>query len=42
MTVSLKRVSVQGGFAVLDSALITLKRHIMKLMMACQFTFYSH
>lgn len=42
MTVGFKRVSVQGDFTVLDNALITLKRHFMKLMLACQFTFYSH
>ena len=42
MTVGIKRVSVQRGFTVLDSAMITLKRHFMKLMLASQFTFYSH
>lgn len=43
MTVGFKRVSVQGGFTVLDSnAMTTLKRHFMKFMLACQFTFYSH
>ena len=42
MTVGFKQVSVQGDFTVLDNALITLKRHFMKLMLACQFTFYSH
>ena len=42
MTVGIKRVSVQRGFTVLDNAMIKLKRHSMKLMLACQFTFYSH
>ena len=42
MTVGIKRVSVQRGFTVLDNAMINLKRHFMKLMLACQFTFYSH
>ena len=44
MTVSIKRVSVQSGFTVLDNAMITLKRHFMKftLMLVSQFTFYSH
>ena len=42
MTVGIKRVSVQWGFTVLDNAMIKLKRHFMKLMLACQFTFYSH
>ena len=42
MTVGIKRVSVQRGFTVLDNAMIKLKRHFMKLMLACQFTFYSH
>ena len=42
MTVGIKRVSVQRGFTVLHNAMIKLKRYFMKLMLACQFTFYSH
>ena len=42
MTVGIKRVSIQRGFTVLDNAMTTLKRHFMKLMLAYQFTFYSH
>lgn len=42
--IGIKRVSLQRGFTVLDSAMITLKRHVTKfmLMLVSHFTFYSH